>query len=239
MKRLFLFALSVQALSGLAWAAPTSSSAEMRAVIAGFARCVVKRDYDRAKALVLANDDNETLVRKHGQLIDGSCLPPGASSSPGGLQVRFSGDLVYYALADTLVSTDFRDAPARDVKTAKALQHRLFEGSMYKPKSGKKLRARKAEELETKRGVALASYHLSRFGECVVRADPVKSRALLLTTPSAEAEASLLTALTPTFGVCHEAGRPVESDPMMLRGAVAVNYYRLAYAPRVAEGATR
>ena len=72
---------------------------------------------------------------------------------------------------------------------------------------------------------------LSRYGECVVRRDPNDSRLWVLTPPDSPDEDGRIDALRPFFGACLKDGK-VAFSKATLRGAVALNYYRLAHAPR-------
>ena len=72
--------------------------------------------------------------------------------------------------------------------------------------------------------------YLSRYGECVVRADPAGSRALLAAKPETPEEASRFAALRLALATCLPEGHTLEFGKLALRGTIAVNYYRLAKA---------
>lgn len=93
----------------------------------------------------------------------------------------------------------------------------------------------KRKDLEQEFAKQNALAWLSRYGECVVRQDPVNSRYWLLTPPNIPEEASRIKALQPAFGACLSNGT-MKFNRIMMRGTVAVNYYRLAMAT-VVQGA--
>ncbi len=73
---------------------------------------------------------------------------------------------------------------------------------------------------------------LSRYGECVVRQEPAKARYWLLTPPDSPEEISRINDLRPAFADCLNEGT-MKFNRTTMRGAVAINYYRLAMATRV------
>jgi hypothetical protein len=73
---------------------------------------------------------------------------------------------------------------------------------------------------------------LSHYGECIVRADTAGAKALLLATPDSADEAARFAALGPSLSRCLPEGTTLRFGKVTLRGSVAINYYRLAYAAR-------
>ena len=76
---------------------------------------------------------------------------------------------------------------------------------------------------------------LSMIGECAVRADPTGARNLLKARLNSKDEDAAVQALTPAFASCLPKGAQVRFNILSLRGTVAVNYYRLALAPKLAQ----
>ena len=70
----------------------------------------------------------------------------------------------------------------------------------------------------------------SRYGECVARTDPVGSRLWILTPADSDEETSRIKVIMPAFSRCLEPGSTIKFGREQLRGAVALNYSRLAYA---------
>jgi len=70
------------------------------------------------------------------------------------------------------------------------------------------------------------------FGECTVRANPSGARDLMKTRINSKEEIAAIQAMLPAFNSCTEQGVTLRPDLTRLRGVVAVNYYRLANAPK-------
>ena len=75
---------------------------------------------------------------------------------------------------------------------------------------------------------------LSPFGECVVRASPAQSLAVLRTRVETPEEDAALKAVFPVLGSCLEKGSALRLNKFVMRGTLALNLYRLARAPRIA-----
>ena len=67
-----------------------------------------------------------------------------------------------------------------------------------------------------------------RFGECVVRRDPVAARALVLGPIGSGAEAGAFQTLAPSFSACIDAGVNANFTKERLSGVVAETLYRLS-----------
>lgn len=74
---------------------------------------------------------------------------------------------------------------------------------------------------------------LATVGECAVRANPSGARDLLKTRLNSKEERQTVQSLQPALASCIPAGLQVRFDITSLRGTVAVNYYRLAFAPKL------
>jgi hypothetical protein len=215
------------------------STKETRRLIRNYGDCIVNRQQRRASEAILADVSNAELLRRYPKLIDGYCLP----STPGiVVQARFQGDQYHYALAEALVKKELGDAPAPDFSKVPVLYHRDAgpEPSRTAP-NGKPLGARKFEAAVAAHGRAQAFRFLSLYGECVVRAEPAASRALLMAEADTPQEQAQFTALSAAFGTCMPEGRTMALGKVALRGTIAINYYRLAKAAgaATAPGAAR
>ncbi len=85
----------------------------------------------------------------------------------------------------------------------------------------------------------MANEAISILGECVVRANPSAAHSLLLTKIGSVLETRYLDAIQPAAGNCIEKGGSISLTKYSLRGTIALNFYRLAKAPRVALGASK
>lgn len=216
------------------WEDADYSTKETRALTHAYAQCVVKRQPVKASQAILANVDNATMLREYSKLILGECL---SSQVNQDTQMRFTGDLYRYALADALVSRELAAQPVPALDAVPRLGHRA-PGAPPQPvdDKGRKLGKRKLEaaRLNYTRDVAYA--FLSHYGECIVRADTAGSKALLVTKPDSPEESARFAALRPTFSRCLPEGQTLRFGKVTLRGSVAINYYRLAHAARASAG---
>lgn len=234
--------LTALTLAGLALAAapgndPEFSTAfredarEVRLIGSRYGDCVVKKDARSADAFIAsyASEQNgaqrERLVAR---INDPQCLID-SSRGFGSVQMRFPADNMRYVLADALVRAHLAGAsvPA-DLATRPRLAHPLFDETAYQPKPGKRLSAERTAELAAKRDAEMARIYLSRFGECVVRTDPANASALLSTKVVTPQENAAFGRLQPAFGQCISEGAKIALNKAVVRGTIALNYYRLA-----------
>jgi hypothetical protein len=210
-------------------AASPNNDAEVRKVTRDYASCVVKKHGDRASEAIMTDSGNGDIQRRYSDLIDSACL----SSVAGSVQLKFGGDHFRYALADALVNTRIANDPVTSFADRLPLAHiakpdnAALEASLATA-HGKAQR----EELQKTYDRQLATSWLSRYGECVVRQEPTKARYWLLTPPDSPEEISRINDLRPAFADCLAEGT-MKFNRTTMRGAVAINYYRLAMATRV------
>ena len=199
---------------------------ETRRITREYAACVIKRDHRLASRAILENSSNDQLMKKYSALISSECLGQVA----GGVEMKFTGDLYRYALADALVSVDFAKDGPTTFDDRLPLAHLLPPSEAERDaklavtkKSGKRDEIRKDFER------AIGVTWLSQFGECIVRDNPVAARLWLLTKPDVPEEVSRVNALRPAFSGCL-GDMTLKFSKSTLRGTVAINYYRLASA---------
>ena len=199
----------------------------LRRIAWSYGKCVVQKHHATAAEAVLATAGNKEIMGRLSQIVDSDCLEAAAGV---GVDMRFPNDNYKYALADALVNADF----AVQGETSFANRLPLAQPAIINAEQQSALLARaKAgrerdnvrEEINKQNVMAW----LSRFGECVVRNDPVSARYLLMTPPDTPEEMSRIRALQPTFSICLSEGT-VHFNRVTIRGTVAVNYYRLAMA---------
>lgn len=73
------------------------------------------------------------------------------------------------------------------------------------------------------------------LGECVVRSAPGSVEALLRTPIASPQEDAALRALHMALGRCVAQGATYSLSPEVVRGTLALAYYRLAHAPVIGE----
>lgn len=213
----------------LAAVAPASaySPHDTRQAIEQYGRCIAAKEERIASAAIVRNIDNGTLVRNYSRLIDGRCMPTPAHST---IKVKFVGDQFRYALADGLVRRQLLRLPPPVLDGVAPLDHREPTPPSRADKKGRPLSEAKYAEAVKNYEQAQAFAYVSRFGECVVRANPAGARALLATASDSVEEKAAFANLSSAMGNCLEEGSKIELSKLVLRGTVAVNYYRLAAA---------
>ena len=211
------------------------STKDTRALVHGYAQCVVGKRQAKASEALLRNIDNATFMRDYPSLIIGDCLvvQKGIRSDVriGNVKMSFEGDLYRYALADALVRKELAAVPAPDFSTVAKLDHRLPGPAPQRVSAkGKPLSQSKYDALVKDYEENYAFSYLSVYGECVVRNAPAEARALLLTVPDSPEEKPSFDALQPALAECLPAGSTLRFGRTSLRGTIAINYYRLARA---------
>ena len=220
-----LFALGAPSFA-LAGAA-SRERAQNRKIMFDYAKCVVKERRDRAAEAILSDSDNDAILKKYSDLIRGNCLD---SAVGGGAQMKFGGDFYRYALADALVNSDFSKSAESDFSNRLPLAHiALPSQSELDAVLGKITSKKKREAAQIEFNQRLGVAWLSRFGECVVRHNPVKARLWLLTPTAIPEETSRINDLREDFNACLAQGT-MSFNRESMRGTVALNYYRLAKA---------
>ena len=195
---------------------------ETRFIAYKYGQCAVRGHAAGASEAVMRNVDNETLVKRYSVLINGSCLPV------PGTKLAFPGDFYRYALADGLFSRRLASRPAPDFTNVPPLAHAPAPEYPVPPLDNDQVSnllyagaLRKAQQAASFRA-------LSIYGECVVRVSPAHARTLLLTEPETAAEREGFNAMQPALSQCMPDDKTMTLDKFVLRGIIAVNYYRLA-----------
>ena len=200
-----------------------TSPAVSRAVMAEFARCVVRRKHDVAAEVVL--DPSQQLGSEENKgLFISDCMPRGSRMRAKAVQMR-------YGLAEALVLADVKTAPA-DLAQVPPLQHLPFvDRPMPADVASDPERVARWQAFAD---VAQGYAAIAPLGECVVRANPDASLALLKTPVETDAEKSAIAAIAPALPGCVKKGEQISINRFNLRGTIALNLYRLARAPRIA-----
>lgn len=210
-----LFLLAVVA--GAAFADPPDNALlipprQVRALVETYADCVVKNEEPHASDAILRDLSDRDFQRGHPELIQENCIPMALGNY---IQMDFTPSELREVVAEALVRREFANTPAPALDDVPGLSHRPASGS---PQSA-------------------ADAYLARYGECVVRVDPSRAKALLFTEPLTDGEAAAINALGTALGTCLAPGKTLNFSKAALRGSIAINYYRLAVAARSAPAA--
>jgi hypothetical protein len=224
---------------GVALADAQDTSSKAFDLMRRYARCTVPNYPREALKLVTssvdARDFDQLLPRiviKDAIAVLPLCQPP--LILPATFKITFAGEPLRFALAEALIERDWRSTGPTDFADVPALPSQpvqpreAFDAGQAKLSS----RTRKAA-LQAEYDQSVATAWLFRFGECVVRRDGGNAKAWTLSVPNSAAETSFIRALNPSFGACLPDGKALTFNRLLLRGAMAVNYVRLAEANRL------
>jgi hypothetical protein len=205
----------------------TAEVSRARESMRRFAQCIVTNKKRRSKAAEVVLDDvpNSMIREKYSGLIDPDCLPYGDAA---GMTLSLPADFFRYAMAEALIAVEFSQ-PIADFKGVPPLTHHKHDPSKFISGPGKHSK-KELQQLEMARLTDLAEIFVSKYGECVVRLDPINSHELLSTKQSSTEEDTVFSALYPSLASCLATGQKVTMNKAMARGTIAVNYYRLAKA---------
>lgn len=204
------------------------SEREARRMARRFAQCVVKHHPNPAMIVVSTDISNTEIVRKYSMLQDTDCAFQ-ADRSNSSFRLRLDGNGFRYALAEALVNAQFPE-PWAAVATAPPIPHRVHDPAKFMPKPGMKLTPAQLKVVEEARILDQGLVFAEQFGDCVARADPINAHRLLATLPVSPEEDAAVQALYPHLPGCVPAGQKVTINVDVVRGAVALSYYRLAKA---------
>jgi hypothetical protein len=239
-----MLTLSLLIAAGAASAEPAPVIAQDRAVVDAFARCIAAKHHDDAKIYALHQyGDNwqalQTANRAFFKLRDMECAPAGARNS---LKKITEGEFKL-AIAGALVREDLAQFDAGLISGAKPLPIATYVDNLWrKPEDCKACNAKEMEQLANTRQQMAKHLAPHIFSECVVRADASKVHDMLMTDPDSPAEIRTFQALMPVLSQCLAEGEAMTVTRPAIRGFLALNYYRVANAPRIATasaGATK
>lgn len=206
---------------------------EVRKIQTQYGNCVVKKQYEAARNFVLTpNLEGRDWTRAVQKVSDAYCLV--AASSSYGSKMTFPSDTMRYTLGEALVRREFPSGSPPSLKDAGPILQPVFDASKFVPEPGKKTKQKELDELAERRLEQQGKVYLAQFGECVVRAETGNSYALLMAEPGSAQEISAFNSLKPALSECLIAGHTLSFSKASLRGTIAMNFYRLAHAPRAA-----
>ena len=214
-------------------AAPTLArqpigTTQTRSISANYADCVVKKSAPQARGAIAELANSLTVQKKYRRLIDPTCMAQVTTntSSDG---IAFGGDTFFYTMADALIRKDYAQSGPTDFSAIAPLIHRQ---KLANPSASEREESSKRQQAEFEKDLAKSNAFntLSRFGECAVRGNPEVSRQLSLTEVGSADERLKFNILLPALAKCLPPEATVKFSPFLLRGTIALNYFRLAFA---------
>ncbi|HWI75967.1 MAG TPA: hypothetical protein VNS53_02650 [Sphingomicrobium sp.] len=203
-----------------------------------FADCVVKRHLEGARQFVLSGSGSGG--SEAAKILDSECIGA-ATADVGGMggivTLQAPRNEIRFAVAEALVHRDLRNFDPNEIAKAAPLPQSTLNSALYAIKDSAKLSENERQErilqLERARSRDEALVALTNYGECVVRKNPVGARNLLESRVNGPEEGDAFQAMMPAFSACLDKGKDFKSDRNLLRGTIALNYYRLALAPKL------
>ena len=221
--RIGLFGVSLCGLTGQAYAAP-KTSLDAATV---FGDCFLDRDRPMARAVVV-NVSTIQVPKATGNIM-AACLTVTAGMNS---VITFSNFSFHYMLAQALVRSDYGTLRHFDFSSVLPLIHRPPNPVDVTLKGeGAKQAQQDFEQKEL-------SFLLSQFGECVVRRQPDYVHVLLLAPAESESELVSFQNISTSLNDCVRVGQQIKFDRKLLKGVLALNFYRLAGTPAGAQVAT-
>lgn len=216
----------------------TAAQFSDRKVVEQFAGCVVQRHRLAAKTFVLNKLEDWRPSARSG--LDAmryeNCVPASASPTDASLVRKLSDDAFKVALAGALVREEFPAFDAALIATAKPTASGMV-GNLF-PADCKKCNEKQKAELADARAKMANIMAPAIFGECAIRTDPRDAHSLIMAAAGSTEEASSFAALRLAFSDCLLQGGQFTATRSVLRGLLAISYYRLAHAPRIALAGT-
>jgi hypothetical protein len=183
-------------------------SPETRRYIAKLADCVVNRASHKSTKIVLGDlpirrdDENYNLVIQH-------CIP---RLDYGSSTLFRTYDIIFrFQLAEAFLRKD-PSLSLPPLQSTPLLKHDTAE---------------RRDATEKTKAFDAA---LSGLGECIVRGAPEASSRLVRSEMGSSAEERAFAGIKPALSSCLDAGQTLTFSSEVLRGAVALSYYRLANA---------
>ena len=216
--------------------APIVATSDYRPLVAQYAQCIAGRDRAGASDFALRKNVEWTKTGewKVRRLIDKSCVPSQATQEQAGTLKKMTPEMLRQPIAEALVRLEFPAADAKLIATAQPLASGGLIESLWPSNACDKCDAEQRKKFEETRVRTSASMAPYIFAECAVRADPGNAHKLLMADVNSASETSAFSALSPAFGQCVAEDAKINSSRTVLRGLIALSYYRLAHAPRVA-----
>jgi hypothetical protein len=215
---------------------------DSRLVMRDLANCMASHHGRDARAF-LELDPSVPLGSEQAQLVHGDCMPIVASDAvpvlagarTPSIAMKGTTTQYQYALAEALLLRTYRRTTPTIPTDAPPLSHPSLAADAPLPSSWTRNSSEWTAQIQHSQHDALAG----AFGECVVRASPDLSLALLRTVVGSGAEGDAFGALKPTLAGCLGKVHGMPSGKFGVRGTIALNFYRLAIksgVPRRREG---
>jgi hypothetical protein len=190
-------------------------------MLSDFAKCVVKRNPAFAKRFVWSASVDRLSDSEVYKALDPRCF------GLWGMSIRISDLPMKAAFAEELV----RQGPGRwpQIDGSKQGPLNWVVPTVVRPGPGIEGVSRSTAQDILQRAQVEAL--VGQLGECVARTTPAGSVAVLNTKIDSRAELAAMKTIGPQIAGCVGAGQTIAFNRTNLRYAIALSYYRLAFAP--------
>jgi hypothetical protein len=197
---------------------------QSRPILADFGACAVKRAPDLARTFILRSE-TVSFDSRYLSLFNPSCFTNALihNSVLSTTKLEMSKWRGRTMIAAALVNQDLANFDASQIRFAGPISRLTIPAKMLAASTPKE----KEQLLQERQAVALEA-----LAECVVRANPTGAQVLLRSKLNSDEEMRAIQGLMPDLDSCLNKGSQFKLDRGSLRGAVAFDFYRLAYAPR-------
>ncbi len=215
------------------------SRSELVEYVQAYAKCTVRYDHKRAQELVLSNATDDQIEHEFRDIYVSEPLAFVSGCRElvirSGIAFRLQPGLYRSALSEELVAAELKNAPITDMSGRAPLQHWLPENqASYDQRLASASGGGKRARIEAKHNAESAKIWLAVYGECVVRKNPSGAWDWVVSKAGSREESAAISRLNPSFGDCLTSGKTLNFAKEVLRGSIAINYYRLAKAPTAA-----
>lgn len=188
------------------------TSRQAQQYLADYADCIVAKRSYRTKVATFLREMPGSATPHSAPIVEPQCLTDAAVAAHARITLRIPPELFRLALYSALYKRDYGKAgPVAAISDAPP--------------------ARLSTEFDGPVDALPATYRPVRLlGDCVVRASPVATHALLIAAPNTPAEDAALAQLRPALESCLIQDQTVRMNRASLRGAVAESAYKLALA---------
>lgn len=207
-----------------------------------YASCMVDINHQRAAEIILKDVSDQAFITKYQDIFIDKALNE-VFECPQ-MHMRYQAewlmneDLLRFALAEARVRADLKLDRSTNFSDRAPLSHYEMEPKVTLARRLQLTESKRQPLLDKAYDQKRALFWLAYYGECVVRRDPANSRDLLLSKSGTTAEDSAIHSISPSLSACLPDGQKLSFTRQILKGTMAVNYYRLAMAkPMASAGA--
>lgn len=238
--RLALFAACAMTASavGAQYERMSASETELRENMCEYAKCMVLYNHVDARKLVVSNTPNDRLEFEFDTIYTSKplALVPGCRR----LVIRtdyalvLQPDMLRSYLAEELIIADLKIPETGNFANRAPLSHwPAPSASDFESQRNLATDPKRRAQIEQEYSVAYGRVWLSHYGECVVRSNSKSAHEWIVAKPDSSQAAAAIDRLRPALGACLAEGESLKFGKDVLRGALAVSYYRLAMAAPV------